>query len=97
VYVPGCPPGPETLMHGILTLHEQIRSGELLARRGEGRGAGILLSKSEPTPRRVRSRLECVAPVPARDRGELIAEGKPAAVRANAEVQQVYLGSRSIH
>jgi len=30
------------------------------------------------------------------DRGELIAEGEPAAVRANAEVQQVYLGSRSI-
>ena len=26
VYVPGCPPGPETLMHGILTLHEQIRT-----------------------------------------------------------------------
>jgi len=22
VYVPGCPPGPETLMHGILTLHD---------------------------------------------------------------------------
>ena len=33
VYVPGCPPGPETLMHGILTLHEQIRTGELLRRR----------------------------------------------------------------
>jgi branched-chain amino acid transport system ATP-binding protein len=31
------------------------------------------------------------------DRGALIAEGQPAAVRANAEVQQVYLGSRSIH
>jgi branched-chain amino acid transport system ATP-binding protein len=31
------------------------------------------------------------------DRGALIAEGEPAAVRANAEVQQVYLGSRSIH
>jgi branched-chain amino acid transport system ATP-binding protein len=31
------------------------------------------------------------------DRGALIAEGPPAAVRANAEVQQVYLGSRSIH
>jgi len=31
------------------------------------------------------------------DRGALIAEGEPAAVRANAAVQQVYLGSRSIH
>jgi branched-chain amino acid transport system ATP-binding protein len=31
------------------------------------------------------------------DRGALIAEGSPAAVRANAEVQQVYLGSRSVH
>src|SRR6266446_6820564 len=41
VYVPGCPPGPETLMHGILTLHELIRSGQILRRRGEGRGAGI--------------------------------------------------------
>src|SRR5512139_3739033 len=28
VYVPGCPPGPETLLHGILTLHEQVLSGE---------------------------------------------------------------------
>ena len=33
VYVPGCPPGPETLMHGILTLHEQIRTGEIMKRR----------------------------------------------------------------
>ena len=24
VYTPGCPPGPETLIHSILTLHEQI-------------------------------------------------------------------------
>ncbi len=31
------------------------------------------------------------------NRGELIAAGPPAAVRANAEVQQVYLGSRSVH
>jgi len=31
------------------------------------------------------------------DRGALIAEGEPATVRANAQVQQVYLGSRSIH
>ena len=31
VYVPGCPPGPETLMHGILTLHDQIQNGEIFA------------------------------------------------------------------
>jgi len=30
VYVPGCPPGPQSLMHGILTLHEKIRSGEII-------------------------------------------------------------------
>ena len=33
IYVPGCPPGPQSLMHGILTLHEKIMSGEL-AREG---------------------------------------------------------------
>ena len=33
VYVPGCPPGPETLLHGIGTLRESIRSGELTRRR----------------------------------------------------------------
>ncbi|MCH7790049.1 MAG: NADH-quinone oxidoreductase subunit B [Acidobacteria bacterium] len=33
VYAPGCPPGPETLMHAILTLHDQIESGELTRRR----------------------------------------------------------------
>src|SRR5438874_6368768 len=51
VYVPGCPPGPETLMHGILTLHEQIRTGELLKRRGAtpSGGAGIVIDR-EPVP-----------------------------------------------
>ena len=33
VYAPGCPPGPETLMHSILTLHELIRAGEITRRR----------------------------------------------------------------
>ena len=33
VYAPGCPPSPETLMHAILTLHEQIRTGEIMKRR----------------------------------------------------------------
>jgi NADH-quinone oxidoreductase subunit B len=29
IYVPGCPPGPQSLMHGILTLHAKIMSGEI--------------------------------------------------------------------
>lgn len=29
IYVPGCPPGPQSLMHGILTLHDKIMDGEL--------------------------------------------------------------------
>ncbi len=29
IYVPGCPPGPQSLMHGILTLQEKIMSGEI--------------------------------------------------------------------
>jgi NADH-quinone oxidoreductase subunit B len=43
VYVPGCPPGPETLMHGILTLNDQIRTGEIMKRRTQTThgGAGI--------------------------------------------------------
>jgi len=42
VYAPGCPPGPETLMHAILTLHDNIQSGELTRRReGNDGGAAI--------------------------------------------------------
>ena len=29
MYVPGCPPGPQSLMHGILSLQEKIKSGEI--------------------------------------------------------------------
>ena len=56
VYAPGCPPGPETLLHAILTLHEQIRTGELTQRReANGGGAGIhldpaLATDSQPEP-----------------------------------------------
>jgi NADH-quinone oxidoreductase subunit B len=52
IYVPGCPPGPETLMHGILTLHEQIRTGEILKRResNNGRGAAIQVAQSDGDP-----------------------------------------------
>jgi NADH-quinone oxidoreductase subunit B len=42
VYAPGCPPNPETLIHAILTLHEQIRTTDIMRRRGTtGEGAGI--------------------------------------------------------
>ena len=42
VYAPGCPPGPETLIQAILTLHGKIETGEILRRRSEtGGGAGL--------------------------------------------------------
>ena len=48
VYVPGCPPGPETLIHGILTLHELIRTGEIVRRPGEGAGVHLDQPVSRP-------------------------------------------------
>jgi len=48
VYVPGCPPGPETLIHGILTLHEQIRRGAIMRRPGVG--AGIHVEQRDGVP-----------------------------------------------
>jgi NADH-quinone oxidoreductase subunit B len=61
VYAPGCPPGPETLIHAIVTLHTKIREGELTRRRPEAsRGGGAPLQvPAEPSrpalpPRSVR-------------------------------------------
>tara|TARA_B100000686_G_C16679073_1_gene910883 strand:- start:53 stop:658 length:606 start_codon:yes stop_codon:yes gene_type:complete len=42
VYAPGCPPGPETLMHAILTLHENILTGELVQRRQANNGGAAI-------------------------------------------------------
>jgi NADH-quinone oxidoreductase subunit B len=51
VYAPGCPPGPETLMHAILTLHGIIQSGELTQRRAEaGGGAGVQVAQLDGQP-----------------------------------------------
>ncbi|MFZ4583653.1 MAG: NADH-quinone oxidoreductase subunit B [Acidimicrobiia bacterium] len=47
VYIPGCPPGPETLMHGILTLHEMVRTGEIMRRRGESSTGGAAIEVVE--------------------------------------------------
>ena len=48
VYAPGCPPGPETLMHAIVTLHGLIETGEILRRRDEtGAGAGVHLEQAQ--------------------------------------------------
>jgi len=52
VYVPGCPPGPETLMQGILMLHAEIRSGEIMKRRARTAhgGAAIQVEQRDGTP-----------------------------------------------
>jgi NADH-quinone oxidoreductase subunit B len=51
VYAPGCPPGPETLIHSINTLHELIASGEILRRReGTGRGAEVRVEQRDGQP-----------------------------------------------
>jgi NADH-quinone oxidoreductase subunit B len=52
VYVPGCPPGPETLLHGIITLHDEIRTGELMRRRDKSAhgGAGIQVEQVDGAP-----------------------------------------------
>ncbi len=48
VYAPGCPPGPETLLHAITTLHTQIETGELLRRRAAtGAGANIVIEQRD--------------------------------------------------
>ncbi len=50
IYAPGCPPGPETLIQAITTLHDQIMSGEITKRREArpGAGAGIVLDSGRP-------------------------------------------------
>ena len=51
VYAPGCPPGPETLIHAINTLHEKILTGEIRRRREEtGGGAGLQIDQRDGQP-----------------------------------------------
>jgi NADH-quinone oxidoreductase subunit B len=47
VYAPGCPPGPQTLLHAIITLHTKIHDGELTRRRHDGQGAGLVVEQRD--------------------------------------------------
>ncbi len=58
IYAPGCPPGPETLLHAIFTLHKKIQTGELVQRRSDnGGGAGITIEQrdGQSAPLEIRS------------------------------------------
>ncbi|MPY94489.1 MAG: NADH-quinone oxidoreductase subunit B [Acidimicrobiia bacterium] len=48
VYTPGCPPGPETLLHSIVTLRAMIQSGEAVERRQRsGSGAEVHIEQRD--------------------------------------------------
>ncbi len=47
VYAPGCPPGPETLIHAIGTLHDKIQDGDIFRRREANGGAGANITVSQ--------------------------------------------------
>ena len=68
VYAPGCPPGPETLLHAIITLHGMIQSGEAVERRRvTGRGAEIHIEgrDGQPAPAEAERRFDRGRPVEA--------------------------------
>ncbi len=53
VYAPGCPPNPQTLLHSILTLHELVRTGEIVSRRQGGGGAEVHVAQQPQGDQRV--------------------------------------------
>ncbi|MGH8982532.1 MAG: NADH-quinone oxidoreductase subunit B, partial [Acidimicrobiia bacterium] len=50
IYLPGCPPRPEMLMHAILKLHDQIQATPLGSNRVEAaRAAELAALSATPT------------------------------------------------
>ncbi len=47
VYAPGCPPGPETLLHAIITLHDSVRNGEITRRRSSSETGGAAITAAQ--------------------------------------------------
>ena len=99
VYAPGCPPGPETLIHAILTLHQKIRVGEI-TRRLPDTGAGIVLDEAR-TPVRLsagRSRPAGLAAIAARSPRPAGSNGRddaPTATPAPAAESAIAAASRN--
>lgn len=92
VYAPGCPPGPETLMQAIVTLHGLIETGEILRRR-ESTGAGAQVHiepakapvPAEPVPVGIASPRTGTASEPDVAHGAPTAPGAPAEPEVRAE------------
>lgn len=57
IYLPGCPPRPEMLIHAILELHEQIRNEKLGVHRREMAAAAERAALAAPAPEEMRGLL----------------------------------------